>query len=1326
MTDSTTTDIKLRVIPFSGKAQDWATWKFKNEALMAKLGLLKYMTEDKQGNAEAKKLWEEKQPEVYYHLVASCDGEAISVLRGAEKGQGREAWKLLEARYNPKTETRKATLQNELFSMSNMREDETIDTYIDRIEDLKRQLEDTGVEVNDELIKGVIKRGLPVHYEPMIAVLQMQENLTLQEMSNQLRVFGQEQQVRRSHQREISMQTQTRDKPQFKPRVTCYHCGKPGHIKKECRKLKAELRHQHKANMFEEAFVMREERRKAFDTVPNEGIFQTTKRRRVHPHHVTPRDTYPKARADGHHRLESGVRTWLVDSGATTHISPNQSDFYEYQEISDHPGVSTSQSGSKITVKGQGRIKITTQEVRTRQPLTITIPALHVPEASCRIISVPQLTNKGCKFTFQRDSVITTPKGHQIKMKYSDRKYVIDDSTSSSDQALVSLELWHQRLGHASEKPLMSVIKTDQVGEVTDQKYDIFCGTCAKAKTTKTSIPKTREEGHRATYKGQTMFIDVAGPFKTTASNGDKYALQLKDDYSGWTILRTLPNKTGDTVLQAFKEMVEQLNGESVQIVRLHSDGGSEFRINRDFTDYCKSRNIRQTFTSRNTPQQNGRAERAWRTLLNTARAMLIQSKRPRSYWNYAMKTACYIWNRLPTTYNDGISPYQKWCGHKPDLKHLKVWGCPAFVYVEQRGFADKLGDRAKEGIFVGYDESSKSYLIRLPDGQVHTSRDVVFDETFRNKPLGVVSDVPVPIPVLVGPVRPLIDKPGQPPEATRQDEGHQPMEDTTATSGPATRTRSRTEAACITTEPQTYEEAIQSPEKEKWIQAMKEEVDSLLSLQTWTMVPRPKDRKVIKSKWTFKLKYDPDGRISRYKARLVAKGYTQQQGIDYSETFAPVVNPVALRLLLALATLNDWELEQSDIVTAYLNADLKEELYLEPPQGMKPTEDKVCLLKKSIYGLKQAGREWNQVIHKWLIEFGFQKTQEPCMYIKKQGDDILVLVLYVDDMIYGGNSPALIKEFKKALATEFKVKHEGDLKWILGMEVKRDREAKTLTLSQEQYIKKTLEKFNMIDCHPVPTPCTIARLRKEESTEEHEKKMENIPYKEAVGSLLYAATHTRPDISFSVNCLSRYMDNPSPDHWSAVKRVFRYLKGTMSKSLTYRATEDRDITVYTDSDWATDPDTRRSTTGYLVMLAGATISWNSKLQPTVAHSSSEAEYMAAASATKEILYIDRIIQDIQEPTRPIKMFEDNTGCIALAKNPVNPGRTKHIDLRYHIVREQVNAGVIQVVHCPSSQMIADALTKGLTRDIFQHHVQAMMGHTLGVKGSDVLSEGGC
>ena len=499
--------------------------------------------------------------------------------------------------------------------------------------------------------------------------------------------------------------------------------------------------------------------------------------------------------------------------------------------------------------------------------------------------------------------------------------------------------------------------------------------------------------------------------------------------------------------------------------------------------------------------------------------------------------------------------------------------------------------------------------------------------------------------------------------------------------------------------EPKTIDEAFSSKESEKWQEAADKEYNSLVNMDTWELVKLPEGCKTIGCRWVFKRKYKEDGSIERYKARLVAKGYSQRYGVDYHEKFSPVVRFDTLRTLLSFAVQNELLIDQMDVTTAFLNGYLDEEIYIEQPPGyeVKGKENLVCKWKRSLYGLKQSSRCWNQRFTTYLQELGFERCESDyCVFVKK--DPLILIAVYVDDLVLITENSLQMQQLKSDLIKEFEMIDMGPLHYILGIAIKQYEDG--IHLNQEAYIDSMLEKFKLEDAETVPMPADPnVVLCKNDGSESVDKRN----YQSIIGSLLYAALATRPDIQFAVGACSRYNSCPTQTHLTAVKRILRYLKATKTKGLFYKRGSS-ELVGYADADFARDINDRISTSGYVFMLSRAPISWYSGKQRTVSLSTANAEYIALSEAAREGLFLKQMFSEIGVEIGTVLIMQDNQATIAMTRNPVHHKRSKHIDIKYHFVRNEVARGNIKLQYCDSKSMIADILTKPLTRDCFQQN----------------------
>lgn len=520
---------------------------------------------------------------------------------------------------------------------------------------------------------------------------------------------------------------------------------------------------------------------------------------------------------------------------------------------------------------------------------------------------------------------------------------------------------------------------------------------------------------------------------------------------------------------------------------------------------------------------------------------------------------------------------------------------------------------------------------------------------------------------------------------------------------------------------PKSYSQAMKSEQHLEWAAAIQAEIDALVDNETFETVPRVEfeasGHKLLSTMWVFTVKSSDDDSLPRYKARLVARGDRQEAEIDFTEVYSPVVDYLTLRSMLAIACLRDYDLEQMDAKTAFLNARLEEDIYVEIPQGFQANPGHVLRLSKSLYGLKQAPRVWNEMLHKFLTEEQglVQSKVDPCLYFVPGK---LWVAIWVDDFLIMSADTVLKQNFKQAISAKFKMHDLGPVSRFLGLEIVRDRNNRTLSVTATKQISEMLHNFHMSDCKgaqsPLPSGFEGFKPLDEDETPLSSKVY---PYRGIVGSLLYVATLVRPDISFVVSQLARFQERPGMVHWETAKHVLRYLKATQSIGLHYSAENVTALSAgdamatqqvshpadvphgYVDASWGEDSSTRRSQTGLVFKLANAAILWATRLQTTVAQSSTEAEYLALSDAARLAATVRNVLSELLSVrVRTIDLYEDNQSTIKMALNLKSSLRTKHIDIRHHYVKECVGKGELRLHYIPTAVQAADCLTKGVDR----------------------------
>ena len=681
----------------------------------------------------------------------------------------------------------------------------------------------------------------------------------------------------------------------------------------------------------------------------------------------------------------------------------------------------------------------------------------------------------------------------------------------------------------------------------------------------------------------------------------------------------------------------------------------------------------------------------------------------------------------------------------KPDLSNLKIFGCTAFKHIETH--QDKLSDKATKEVFVGYSEDSEAYILYNPySKKTSFTCNVSFDETsfdfFAAHPSqnirAFVTEKPAPKQVLTETQKHFCEKSSVPilPTETLNDfetetiaspvdvvsseniDANESSAFLRSRSGRVIKPPAYLDDYVLLTddgdENLTYREAMKSSLKSEWIEATQKEYDALIENKTWVLSLLPPGRKAIGSRWVFKIKPHDDGTIEKFKARFVSQGFSQVFGNDYDETFAPTAKLCTLRICFALAASWSTFVFQLDVRSAFLNANLSDEIYIEQPEGFAQAgangETLYCKLQKCLYGLKQAGREWNKTLTQWFLKNEFvQSTEDHCLFrCDGTNGSQLFLLVWVDDILYFSNNDKMLHDFKAKLSDAFSIDDRGKMTWFLGCNVEQSRGR--ISLSQRSYIKDIVPKSHMSDCKPVSTPA-IPHTKQSKSDcpiEGSEKSLdicEQKQYRSLVGNLMYLSVVSRPDICFAVYNLAQFVSNPGKAHWCALKHLLRFLKGTESLSLVYNRSENLELFGFSDSDWATDKEDRKSISGFCFKLSrcGSVVSWASKKQGCVALSSCEAEYVSLALAAQEAVYLQGLLTFfcLMTVDTPVLLCGDNQGALALASKPVAHKRAKHIETRHHFIRQLVEDKRIQLSYVPTKNNLADIFTKNLPKPAF-------------------------
>lgn len=1115
--------------------------------------------------------------------------------------------------------------------------------------------------------------------------------------------------------------------------------------------------------------------------------------------------------------------TWYVDSGATRHMSGYANLFTDLVELPE-PLFITYGNGDKLAAVAMGTVVLRRYgDIHARVTLK---DVLYIPGHHANLLSVDAVTeaggdivmkSNGCHIFINGDIVISagredrlwaikgcsyeascftrSPAAQQLVDKFSSTAHNTVVAMAARQQNPRTAEEWHAAFGHLGYQNMAKlpnmVTGIDLASSDFIKAAKTVCATCQQNK--QVSLPY-EPAASKTTQPLELVHSDLCGPITPASKGGGRYIATFLDDYTKFSVIKVLKNKSDMALAipEVFNFLERQSAGNHV-VKALRTDNGTEY-VNLDVTTYLNTNGIVHQTSNPYTPQQNGKAERLNRTLLEKMRTMINGADLPAEMWGEAAVTANMLRNRSPASGID-VTPYQMFLGKQPNVSYLRPYGSNAFALIPKSKRTTKLDEVSAEGRLVGYELEGSGYRLLLSDGTICSSRNVVFssspvpeatpavastkrvsfmlepttpqpavsvtttgpgsaqleaqdiansdsdNEGLSNSDSDSDADNDAPTAPTVASLVPLATPPTAPPAvapppaagsssaATAAAAGGQQPTATAPASAPRRSVRTNrgvpgrkmgefamaavsgdTFTASTIPEPLTYKQAMASEHAAEWQQAMTEEISSLIEQRTWEIVPVPPGVTPIPVKWVYKVKRDGQGNFERFKARVVAKGFKQQEGIDYDEIFAPVTKYSTFRVIMSLAAAEDLHIEQLDIKTAFLQGELAERVYVQQPEGFEEGgKDMCCLLNKAIYGLKQAPRVWYDRLHKELISMGFTVSEaDPGLYTYADKTVTHYLLVYVDDILLVSPDKTFNQKTKRRLMEAFDARDLGEAVTYLGINIIRDRGSRSITIVQQRMTDDIITKFDLVNAKTVTIPMSNAvKLSKEEGAPLDKSRF---PYSQLTGSLMYLSICSRPDISYSVGVLARYMANPTTVHGQAAKSVGRYLKGTANHGITYggfppitsnTGSALTELIGYCDADYAGDIDTRRSTTGYVFMLNGGAISWQSKLQPTVAVSTAEAEYMAAAAAVKEGLWLKKLLVDLGRPCS-IKILADNQSAIKLLRNPISSLRSKHIDITHHFARERVMRGEVSFRYISTTDQVADILTKALPSS--KHH----------------------
>ena len=1057
---------------------------------------------------------------------------------------------------------------------------------------------------------------------------------------------------------------------------------------------------------------------------------------------------------------------WLLDSGASNHYTSNVHLLTDVHAIPPTP-VETANKVIHATAKGTLILRLTCGMI------CIT-DVMYVPDLlpNTHLISIGQLESKGLEFHMRNRKCYMFKLGalwavaprenfvyylqecspEQLAMHMNSFPPIISPSSAKiilssynakrrTDTQL--LTTWHRRLGHINKKYLSLVPKlVDGVAIGEPKKYKLDCDDCVKASQRRQI---SRMPGSTPTENLEIIHADLCGPMQLEDFWGHKYTCLLVCAKSRFKWLHLLKKKDeAAQIVIGWKSHVERQFG--CKVKRLQTDGGGEWH-GPVLQQWLATEGIEHVTTQPYSSEMNGLAEVYHRVLIHSASAMLNGANLRLDFWGQAALCAVYLNNRTPTKargLNLKMTPYEALHGVKPYLGHVRIWGCRVYAHVPDKK-RKKLDPHSKECMLMGYFDTENMFrLFDIHGNAVIKCRDAIFfedvlgHEKYTKGGLAVGKDI---LGGTLGDADLSGDEDDVSDIALDDDHEHEVAQKlhalvirnlcAEAASSPTTDELIALGRDSITPSlkfsfavPRTYTAAMKSLQADHWAQACNEEYQSLLANGTWTLVDPPPGALIIRNKWVFAVKttdvtLQPGEvpTIRRFKARLVARGDSQTKGINFDETYAPVVRFISLRIILHLASVHNWEIDQGDFVSAFLNGTLRDyTIYMAQPEGYDDSTGRVCLMRKSIYGLKQSARAWWEDLNHTLSAINLrQTTADQALWIRQ----LHFLLSHVDDVLIVGNRTE-VDSTKDHLNCHYKFKDLGPVSKYIGMVITRDRPNRRLCIDQAPYVHDILDEFQMSNCSPVSIP-----MDPKDKWDPSDGALsgdvlspaETKVYQRAIGRLMYLMVGTRPDIAYAVTKLAQFSARPSLHHWSGIIRILRYLRSHDSVRLTLgkctlpvhpSTPVPTSLVGYFDASLMDCASSRKSTGAYVFFLNGSLISWCSKRQGLVALSSTEAEFIAGTEAARELMWILGFLDSIGIPEKSPILFGDNKGALALARHHVYRPRTKHIHVRERYITHMVESGQCLIEYVSTRDMIADALTKPLPREPLERHARLM------------------
>lgn len=1303
--------------------QDYANWK-KRITMFLKYKGCEVVIERERTTEDVIADWNSNNIKAINYIYSAITNKQLEYI--SELTSAFDIMTHFDKMYESKTTAMQIVCRNELESIK-LKNYTEVSEFFDVFEKTANELKAAGAKLTEAEKLNYMLRALPREYSHIGDIIDVvpKEEKTVEFLKNKIKMKALEGK-NRLHDTEGDQKSNVFAAVDSS-RKTCYKCGKVGHLQKDCNVNNGQFNTHRGAQGGRGSYRGNQQytnERGNFQT--SRGYYRGRSRSRGHRQH---RGYY----VNEHQNEEENIGncfisnvgyvcnetdivsnnekqiTFLLDSGCTRHIVNDDIYFHESIELIK----------STTVYLGDGRPLLATKVgtiivnfIVNNELSTVIIPnVFYVKNMKSNLLSYGKINRKNKISSDEGLTEIYCKINKRIiaiaKQRDDDLYELIGNVNIHKNQIAANLikndmslkEKWHRKLGHVNFNYLDTLCKNKLADGLPNEleSVQMKCEICIKSKMNNIPFENNRA---KATEILELVHTDLNGPHSTIGNGGERYFLSFIDDYS--KIAKVYCIKSKDEVFDYFVEYVNEVENVSNKRVRkIRCDNGKEY-INNRIRNFVREKGIQLDFCPPYVHELNGTAERFNRTIMNMSRCLFAEAKIHKRFWPEIVKAATYLKNRTLANTVEKKTPYEIFFSKKPDVRNLRLYGSRVFVKIPKEKLKSKWDKRAERGILVGY--SNVGYRI-LINNKVIIARHVdIIEEDVTS--IGFKDEQPIK----------TVDKQDtslQSDKASDADESHYDSyveKEKTVIQNEESLQLRRSERKpkpkrdddfvyeaiyanyCNAMVPESYEEAVRSSDAHKWRAAMDKEFNSLNQNKTWELVNRPQHKHIIGVRWIYKEKTDGIN-----KARLVAKGY--QQNCNSQDTYAPIARHQTLKVLLAYCCQEGLEIEQMDVETAFLNGKIKSEVYIQQPPGYSDGTDRVYKLYKSLYGLQESPRQWYECLHEFLTETDFTRNNyDYCLYSKLVNGTIIYILVYVDDILICCKNKQVINEVKEKLSNKFSIKDLGKVENYIGISIDYDYNNNILYLSQQNYIESLVQKYGIKTKKVYETP-----MEQNLKLEQAENTDYNIKYRNLIGALLYISTGTRPDISFSVNYLSRFQNCYNETHFKYALRILNYLYYTRKLKLVFKRQINCDVMdCFVDSDWAGDILDRKSTTGYVIRLFGNTVYWKSHKQSSITKASTFAEYVALSESVTEIIFIKGILKTFGIKLKsPIRIYEDNSGAIQIAKNGNLTKNAKHIEVHYHYVNEHYQNREIDIIKIESDENLADLLTKSLCKNKF-------------------------